>query len=626
MASQWRYDGYMAFLSNSANSATSATRLQVYTCLRMLNPRTRRKLIQITFAQVFLGLLDLIGVAIFGLLGTLAITGLQSQNPGTRVSQVLQFLNMTQFSLQLQILLLGASATTMLVFKTFASMIFTRKTIRFMSHQGAEISSGLFSRVLSSPILRVDSVPRQQLIYSVAAGVETITLGILTSLVLFVSDLSLLIFLVAGLFAVDIVMALSSLTLFSFIAFFLYRILHGKALRLGQDRATLSIASESKIVESLDVFRETFLSNRFPYYINEFSKLRIKLAIVDADRSFQPYIGKYVIEASLIIGTLLISALQFGFHTAAHASAVISVFIIASARISPAVLRLQQNAVSIKSSLGAAEPTIKLYEELSTVTDFSGLKSDIEIQHQGFIGNLDINDVSFTYPGAESRAISNITLNAKFGDFVALVGTSGAGKTTLVDIMLGIITPTSGSVLLSGRSIQECVRDFPGAIGYVPQDVRLFAGSVYSNITLGFGDTVDKELVMDALRIAQLDEWVRGLPEGLDTEVGERGTQLSGGQIQRIGIARAMLTKPKILILDEATSSLDGTTEWKITSAIQELRKATTVIMIAHRLSTLRECDRIYFLENGSIIGDGSFEELRQAVPSFDTQAKQMGL
>jgi ABC-type multidrug transport system fused ATPase/permease subunit len=533
---------------------------------------------------------------------------------------------MTQFSLQLQILLLGASATTLLVLKTFASMIFTRKTIRFMSHQGAEISSGLFSRILSSPILRVDSVPRQQLIYSVAAGVETITLGILTSLVLFVSDLSLLIFLVAGLFAVDVVMALSSLTLFSFIALFLYRILHGKALRLGQDRANLSINSESKIVESLDVYRETFLNNRLPYYIGEFSKLRIKLAVVDAERSFQPYIGKYVIEASLIIGTLLISALQFGFHTASHASAVISVFIIASARISPAVLRLQQNAVSIKSSLGAAEPTINLYKELSTVAEFSTLKGDIDTKHQGFIGNLEISDVSFTYPGADAPAINNITLHAGFGEFIALVGSSGAGKTTLVDIMLGIITPTSGSVLLSGKSIQNCVRDFPGAIGYVPQDVHLFAGSVYSNITLGFGDTVNKELVMDALKIAQLDEWVNSLPEGLNTEVGERGTQLSGGQIQRIGIARAMLTKPKILILDEATSSLDGTTEWKITSAIQELRKATTVIMIAHRLSTLRECDQIYFLENGSIIGAGSFEELRQAVPSFDNQAKQMGL
>jgi ABC-type multidrug transport system fused ATPase/permease subunit len=616
----------VAFLGSGANSTAGATKSQIYTCLRMLNPRTRRKLIQITCAQIFLGLLDLVGVAIFGLLGTLTITGLQSQNPGTRVSQVLQFLNMTQFSLQLQILLLGASATTLLVLKTFASMIFTRKTIRFMSHQGAEISSGLFSRILSSPILRVDSVPRQQLIYSVAAGVETITLGILTSLVLFAADLSLLILLVAGLFAVDVVMALSSLTLFSFIAFFLYRILHGKALRLGQERATLSIKSESKIVESLDVFRETFLSNRFPYYIGEFSKLRIKLAAVDAERSFQPYIGKYVIEASLIIGTLLISALQFGFHTASHASAVISVFIIASARISPAVLRLQQNAVSIKSSLGAAEPTINLYKELSSVAEFSTLKGDIHTKHQGFIGNLEISDVSFTYPGAKAPAINNITLHAEFGDFVALVGSSGAGKTTLVDIMLGIITPTSGSVLLSGKSIQDCVRDFPGAIGYVPQDVHLFAGSVYSNITLGFGDTVDRELVMDALKIAQLDEWVSSLPQGVDTEVGERGTQLSGGQIQRIGIARAMLTKPKILILDEATSSLDGTTEWKITSAIQELRKATTVIMIAHRLSTLRECDRIYFLENGSIIGDGSFEELRKAVPSFDTQAKQMGL
>jgi len=620
------YDAVVAFFRKIEIRGSNSTLSQILICYRMLNQSTRRKLIQIAVIQVFLGLLDLAGVAIFGLLGTLTITGLQSQNPGTRVSQVLEFLNMTQFTLQFQILFLGASATTLLIVKTVASMIFTRKTIRFMSHQGAEISSSLFSRILSSPFLKVESYSRQQLIYSVTSGVETITLGILTSAVLFIADISLLIILVAGLFVVDVIMALSSLALFSVIAMLLYRILHGKALKLGQDRAAISVRSESKVVESLEVYRESFLSNRLMYFVSEFSKLRGRLATVDADRSFQPYIGKYVIEASVIIGTLLISALQFAYHTASHAAAVISVFMIASARISPAVLRLQQNAVSIKSSVGAAEPSIKLSDELSNVAKFSSLSSEIDTDHLGFNGDLVVRDVSFTYPNTSQYAINNVSLTVKFGDFIALVGSSGAGKTTLVDIILGIIPPTSGSVELSGRSALECVKEFPGAIGYVPQEVRLFAGSIYSNITLGFGDSVPEPLVMDALKLAQLGEWVQTLPNGLNTEVGERGTQLSGGQIQRIGIARAMLTKPKILILDEATSSLDGTTEWKITTAIHDLRKSTTVIMIAHRLSTLRECDQIYFLNHGSVAGNGSFEELREAVPEFDAQAKQMGL
>ena len=606
--------------------ATSSTKSQIYTCLGLLNKRTRKKLLQITFAQIFLGVLDLAGVAVFGLLGTLTITGLQSQNPGTRVSQVLEFLNLTHVSLQFQVLLLGATATTLLVFKTIASMFFTRKTIRFMTYQGVEISSNLLSRILSSPLVKIESFPRQQLIYAVTSGVETITLGVLTSCILFVSDISLLAILVAGLFAVDVVMATSSLALFSFIAFFLYKVLHGKALRLGQERANIAIASESKVFESIDVYRESFLNSRLMYFVNEFARLRGKLAVVDAERSFQPYIGKYVIEASLIVGTLLISAIQFSFHTASHASAVLSVFIIASARISPAVLRLQQNAVAIKASIGASEPTIALSESLLTSDEISSLTHTIDTKHQGFTGNLSIEDVSYTYPGSNIPAVKNISLSANDGDFIAFVGASGAGKTTLVDILLGFITPTSGSVELSGVLIKNCVKNFPGAIAYVPQEVRLFSGSVYSNVTLGFGNSVSEELVWEALRIAQLDDWVAGLPNGLQTQVGERGTQLSGGQIQRMGIARAMLTKPKMLILDEATSSLDGTTEWKITNAIQELRKSTTVVMIAHRLSTLRECNKVYYLENGSIRGFGTFDELRKMIPDFDSQAKRMGL
>jgi len=622
----WLYDEEVPNVSELSEFATSSTKSQIYTCVSLLNRRARKKLFQITLVQIFLGILDLAGVAVFGLLGTLTITGLQSQNPGTRVSQVLEFLSLTHISLQAQVLILGATATSLLVFKTIASMYFTQKTIRFMTYQGVEISSNLLSRILASSIIKVEGIPRQQIIYSVTAGVETITLGVLTSCILFLSDFSLLIVLVGGLFIVDVVMAISSLTLFSFIAFFLYRLLHGKALKLGQQRATIAIASESKVFESIDVFRETSLNSRLKYFVNEFTGLRGKLATVDAERYFQPYIGKYVIEASLIIGTLVISAIQFGFHTASHASAVLSVFIIASARISPAVLRLQQNAVAIKSSIGAAEPTIRLAETISTSRELSNLSSNIDIKHVGFNGSLLIKNVSYTYPNSSIPAIKDISLNAVDGSFIALVGASGAGKSTLVDILLGFIEPSSGSVELSGKSLKECVTDYPGAIAYVPQEVRLFSGSVYSNVTLGFGDLVSEELVWDALKVAQLDDWVRGLPEGLQTQVGERGAQLSGGQIQRMGIARAMLTKPKMLVLDEATSSLDGTTEWRITSAIQDLRKATTVIMIAHRLSTLRECDQVYYLENGSIKGHGSFDELRKIIPDFDKQAKLMGL
>jgi ABC-type multidrug transport system fused ATPase/permease subunit len=343
--------------------------------------------------------------------------------------------------------------------------------------------------------------------------------------------------------------------------------------------------------------------------------------------NFLPYVSKYVIETAVIVGAVLIAAIQFLLQDASQAVATLAIFLAAGTRIAPAVLRLQQGSITIKSGLGAAKPTLDLIVALGDAPMTVSVDDKVDLIHTGFVSEVIVKDVSLTYPKKMSPAISNLTLNISPGSAIAFVGPSGAGKTTIIDILLGVLNPDLGSVLISGLPPILAVAKWPGAVSYVPQDVVIVAGTIRENIALGYPkEEATDELVMHALKIAQLDEFVSNLPEGMDTQVGERGSRISGGQRQRLGIARAMFTRPLLLVLDEATSSLDAETELSISKAIHALRGSTTVISIAHRLSTVRNADKVVYLSSGMVLAIGTFDEVREAVPDFDRHAKIMGI
>jgi ABC-type multidrug transport system fused ATPase/permease subunit len=593
----------------------------------VLSKLDKRKLIFITIVQILLGMMDLLGVLAIGLLGTLSITGIQSSQPGDKVSSVLESMGLSSFTFQTQALIIGIAAVLLLIGRTVLSIIFTRRILYFMSYRGAAISASLVSRFLSQPLLVIQKWSIQQALFAVTRGVEIVALEVLALSVVLIADIALLVVLVTGLFIVDPITSIGTVLIFGVIALILYKLMHQRAEKIGSKSAELSIKSSEKISEVFSSYRESVVRNRRDFYAREIAKTRYEFADTRAEIGFMPYISKYVIETTVIVGSVLIGAVQFLMQDAAHAVATLAIFVAAGSRIAPAVLRIQQGSVTMKSSLGMAKPTLDLIEFLGNQPITENLDDEVHTKHDGFIPSLNISNVSLTYPEKSEKALTNLTLQAGPGTVIALVGPSGAGKTTLVDVLLGVLKPDTGSVQISGVTPLEAISTWPGAIAYVPQDVLVANGSIRENIALGYPLSVaTDELVNEALRIASLSEFISTLPEGLDTNLGERGAKISGGQRQRIGIARALFTKPKLLVLDEATSALDGSTEESISNDINKLKGSTTVVLIAHRLSTVRDADLVLYMEKGRVVAHGTFNEVRSSVPDFDRQAKLMGL
>ena len=593
----------------------------------VLSMEDKRKLSIVAILQILIGFLDLVGVIVIGLISIISVNGIRSIPTGTRVTEAINLLGLSDFKFQTQVALLGLFAAFLLISRTMLTMFFTRKMVFYLSRKAALISSEMIAKLLSQNLLTIQKRSSQETLFAVTTGVNTLFLNVIGAFLALLTDLFLLLILSVGLISLDIYMSFFTFLLFASVSLILYFSVQKRISSLGNRNVGLIIGSNEKILEALNSYRDIFVRNRRAFYSKEISNTRIDLANVSAELSYIPNISKYIIEITLVIGAMSLCAIQFALKDASQALTTLSVFLAASSRIAPAILRIQSSLLAIKSNIGSVGKTLSLMKEFSTSTKLLGDVIPLDIKHQDFYAKVELRKVDFRYPGSSALTVSDINIQINPGEVVAFVGPSGAGKSTVIDIALGIIKPDNGNVIISGLAPLEAINKWPGSIAYVPQDVQIIDGSIRDNVAMGFSkiEQVDS-LINDALEIAQLNKLLSEKKSDLSLQVGERGVKLSGGQRQRLGIARALYLKPKLIVFDEATSSLDGQTEEDISEAIFKLRGEVTVILIAHRLSTVKNADKIVYMENGKILAIGKFDEVRRSVPNFDTQASLMGI
>ena len=612
---------------NESHEEQLGTRQVVKQSLALLPASDKYKFTAVMFLQFLLAILDLLGVAIIGLIGALSISGINSDTPGDRTLRVLQYLQLNDLSFQAQVVALSLGATFFLLARTLFSIVLSRKIISFLSFRGASISSTLVSKLLTQPLLGIRKKNSQEILFALTSGIQNLTMGVLATAVNLASDISLLLLLALGLFYVDWLTAVAALVFFIIVTMLVYFLSSTRSHNLGKLNTELGIISAETILEVLNVYRELAVRNRRDFYARRISLERNNLAIVLAKIQFLPNISKYVMESSLVVGALLLSGVQFLVSDAKHAFATLTVFLAAGTRIAPAVMRIQQGLITLKGAVGAASPSLHLVTSLSEAEQSRPSADELRTEHGGFNPTITITSASYFYPGNKIETLKNVNLSIRAGEAVAIVGPSGAGKTTLVDLLLGLLEINEGQVLISDESAMKAIEKWPGAIAYVPQDVVIINATIKENLGIGFPiASISDDSCWDALRTAQLEDFVKSLPNGLLTKISEAGANLSGGQKQRLGIARALLTKPKIIILDEATSSLDAQTEEDISKGILDLRGSVTTITIAHRLSTVVNADTVIYVDKGIILAKGTFAEVRTQVPNFDQQAQLMGL
>jgi ABC-type multidrug transport system fused ATPase/permease subunit len=569
--------------------------------------------------------LDLAAVLLIGLLvAGASATALGSQ--GTAISGLLGDLVPTSID---GIVVFAAIAGALLITKSLSSLYLTRRTYRFLANRSAIVSSHLADRVLSLPLLDLQRRASQKMTQALTAGANAATVNTLGPLSVILAEASLAVLLVAGLTFVDPLVAAFTVVFFGLVAVILQIAIGRWAVRLGSQLADADIGSMTELQHSMRAYRELVVANRRHLFVKRFGVLRWKSASVLADTFILGQAGKYVFEGALVFGAGGLVAILASTRSLEAAVLALTVFLLVATRIFPSLLRLQGAFTQLRNAEGVSTELFSLVEDLESLhqSPTATAESGEELPRESFDPTVMLSHVTLTYPDTLEPALADVSVTVNAGQSVAIVGTTGAGKSTLADVMLGVIRPTSGTTNVSGYPPEQAVAMWSGAIAYVPQDVAVLSGTVRENVALGFPvDEIQDSDVWVALERAHLADFLHEYRDGLDTIVGENGVKLSGGQRQRLGIARALYTRPRLLVMDEATSALDAQTERDITATIDEISGEVTTIVIAHRLATVRHCELVLYLEGGRLIASGSFDEVRRVVPSFDQQAQLLGL
>ena len=416
-----------------------------------------------------------------------------------------------------------------------------------------------------------------------------------------------------------------ALVYLTIVALVVSKVITRRMLEAGQVNLTYSYRVAILMTEMVEALKELTLRNKLSQIASVVDKNRIHAVRARANKSFLSIIPRYSFEAALIGGFVLVGLASYLVWDMDAAVIAVALFAATGLRLVPAIAGLQSSMLDATANIPWAR---------NVIDDMKGAELHAREEQGGVDASelakapqrLDLKDLYFQYPGTETPVLRGIDLDIPLGSSLGIVGPSGAGKSTLIDILLGLSSPTSGSISVDGVPLADVLRAWRGRVGYVPQKVALFDASIAQNVALTWDDDFDADRVTAALEKAQLASLVASRKEGIYARIGERGTSLSGGQQQRLGIARALYSDPLVLVLDEATSSLDTKTEDDATKAIRSLEGELTIISVAHRISTIKDYDQIVYLENGRILGKGTLWELANSLPQFGLQVALAGL
>lgn len=486
-----------------------------------------------------------------------------------------------------------------------------------LNRAAVQVASLLMRSYCRLPWVMQQEITSGEVVRTVMSSVPQAVIQVNASVLTIITNASVLLSVTVALLLLDPRMAVLALAYLGFIGF-IYVLLVRNPLRRHGNTIQLELqAMSSNLIEIVGGIRETTVRGTSWRYIETYRGSLMRT--FQAGRVIEVASNgvRYLFEALLMVGVALIvvGALLAGSLEGAVAS--IGLLLAAGFRVIPALSAVISVTSQIRSSTAAIDVVSGglEWEAQCVANDVADSENRQVVE-----GNLELRDVSFTFPTRETPALNHVSLDVKAGDSIGIVGSSGSGKTTLANVILGLLDPQSGSILVDGVRLQERRSAWRKSIGYVPQDVFLLDASVSQNVALGVElepQSLHADRLAAAISLAHLDEVVAVLPEGLDTRIGEKGVQLSGGQKQRIGLARAFFIDPKVMILDEATSALDNESESIIEAAVAEQRGVRTMLIIAHRLSTVQNCDRIVFMKEGSVAAIGSFQTLLDTVPEF---------
>lgn len=490
--------------------------------------------------------------------------------------------------------------------------------IRFGQMRNHSISTRLFAHYLSQPytffLNRNSSELSRNMLAEVQEVVQRFLIPWLETISKLVSAIAIIIFLVIMDPRVAILMAIALGGIYGGV----YAVTRARLFRVGAKRVTANGKRFKIVHEAFGGIKDAKLMAKEQVFLEEFKKPSRKMAQYMTLKTVYGTLPKYILDTAIFSAIILI-VLWFIHDTSDLDSAIalVSIYAVAGYRLMPILDQLYKNITFVRGS----QPVVELiYNELSHTDSTTQLRLSKTPDRIAFHNDIRLDEVSFTYPETENPVLKHQTIRIQKNTTVGFIGESGCGKTTTVDIILGLLIPSAGRLLIDGLEITDANRrNWQACLGYVPQRIFLSDATISENIAFGVPrNQIDIERVKQAASIAKLDEFIENkLEDGYQAFVGEQGVRLSGGQAQRIGIARAVYHDPAVLVLDEATSALDTKTESAVMQAIDELTHQKTIIIIAHRLSTVEKCDHIFYLENGQIIAEGTFEDLVKTFPNL---------